>query len=232
MSFSNRRVHRHTHTHGHTHTAKGKVLTAETTSGNQSLFLAALLLFSINPESDDFILQYPTEHLNVKDVCFFCRTVTLGTRFYLFSEVDDDVRGSGQSFFLLGPQSRKRTWRQEKQKSISAFNKSEFLLRVSAAEPPHRWDSSRGWRSFEVWEELQRTGRRPEKKREENTTTHEKHNSNFFFYTAPTHSNSQAALYCEGPQQRTTPYDRGKNNPRWMKVNFQESRICILRSTL
>lgn len=195
------------------------------------LFLAALLLFSISPESDDFILQCPTEHLNVKDVCFFCRTVTLGTRFYLFSEVDDDVRGSGQSFFLIGPQSRKRTWRQEKQKSISAFNKSEFLLRVSAAQPPHRWDSSRGWRSFEVWEELQRTGRRPEKK-EENTTTHEKHNSNFFFYTAPTHSNSQAALYCEGPQQRTTPYDRGKNDPRWMKVNFQESRICILRSTL
>lgn len=28
------------------------------------------------------------------------------------------------------------------------------------------------------------------------------------------------------------PYDRGKNDPRWMKVNFQESRICILRSTL
>lgn len=149
MSFSNRRVH----THMHAHTAKGKVLTAEITSGYQILFLAALLLFSINSESDDFIPEYPTEHLNVKDVCFFCRTVTLRTRFYLFSEVDDDVRGSGQSFFLIGPQSRKRTWRQEKQKSISAFNKSEFLLRVSvrsrltAGTPPGVGDLSKFERS-------------------------------------------------------------------------------------
>lgn len=80
MSFSNRRVRTHTHAH----TAKGKVLTAEITSGYQILFLAALLLFSINPESDDFIPEYPTEHLNVKDVCFFCRTVTLRPGFTCF----------------------------------------------------------------------------------------------------------------------------------------------------
>lgn len=54
----------------------------------------------------------------------------------------------------------------------------------------------------------------------------------FFLYTAPTHNYSQAALSCKGPAIKDDPLWPRKNNPRWTKVNFQESRICILRSTL
>lgn len=118
---------------------------------------------------------------------------------YLFSEVDDDVGGSGQSFFPTGPQSRERTFEGSRNttSSVCWSSVTEWIFVQSEVERvcrvnedvSHRWDSSRGWKFSEVWEELLQTEHRPVERKQ-----------------AQVNDTNQSEIQPNKPNQKTTCY--------------------------